>query len=836
MKRVIGMNHGMGNIIFTLVLAVCMACLPKSIAWGAEIEAEEGEQNYLAYVRGNTSEGAIRTYSLMLAKVLPDGFEEREVFVEEKFGMFWQPLTVVRGKLYGMNIDLLVSIDVQTSKAEQICDKIENYTFQDGRLYGIVGVRGQGQVLRVFDFAAEAQRDVCEVETNSSFSRREVAVSRDGTRLAFFMGEGNDMAPLGNRLHIVDLKEGKDMIVGETVYARIFMTGAGDFSPGPAFAWLNAGTTLMVYDVVHRDGPDAGSLTLPYGAESLLATMDTVTGKVTDLLELPEWYRQLSDLYFVEQPDGAMPRIMLGELGQYRIDLENKRLMKDDVIGGNFRLIHSRRRQRLMAGKKELSFESRIPVAVSHSGKRAAWVTNPQGRSTLCFYDVSEGSMRVIAEGYFPPPAFKRNSSGCLLWLSESDLKKEKRPQTGTGWAEFSTTPYPPPPRPKRVDKRKDIADYITMTLSTDRQKYRLHEPVALTATLIAKEGKEMTFPQPDEYDRWFRLGMKGPRSSSMIDSFERTHEIFGGKEVIIKSGQDFVHTGILEPHTEGVWEIDGKLYVSNEDWKGEVEVEPITFLVESSADDEQLLKEKFDRMMSSFREKYERDPGNAGFLDIDKLGDGAVPLLVAEIRACEDSRLRNRMSDELAQFATGEALPYYRERLATDMEEDHMQILDGLMRMTRGQWQDEAIELLLKALEHPNRSVRHGAADRLSGMNDAQVRGGFEKAVRDSDVMIATTAACYLAKHEGLPPADWMAKAAAEPTLARYLAAQSFVRDSERRWRLGIGQMPGTPWADFRDSAEQLEQYRVTLAGWERWARENPRSAANLFDGEHQY
>jgi len=814
---------------------------------GAELTA--AVYDHLLYLRHESVDGAYKSTKLVLLRIGRDRFARREVLDQPGLADGWKPLAAVNAKLYAVSGGALLCIDLLTGKAEEIYRYLRPFVCRDGRLYAVVWGAGDEEVLRVFDFSTRAQHDVCPVGSGLGLPPGPMAVSPDGARLAFFRGElgetpGEADQPQivdpetahANRLHVVDLEQEKVKVVGESVQARTF--GGLRHRPGPPFAWIDNRTILLAYDVPPLDGH--GNLNFFGGGwKSVLAAMDVVTGKRTDVLKLPEWRRREGEACSVDCEQGEDPRIVLGQLSQYRVDLKRKRLIEDDRIGGDFHWARGRPPERLLLGNRELFGAEWIPaVSVSPCGKRIAWITKPGTEAQIRYSDQSDERVRVIAEGWFPRgwTDYGRDRSGPFMWLTEADLRATQPPGPPPGWTRFVTGPYPRPPDPPPARKRLDIAQFLTMTLSTDRPKYRLHEPVKLTVALAAKAEKDVTLPRPNGYSSRFNLAIRGPRTFRMIDAFERLPEIFASDQAVIKAGENSRCTRIIEPDAAGVFKVSGAFSAAHTDWKGRTEAEPISFVVEKSAQDARLLKEKFDRLMALCRKEYAVDPMTCRYSRICRLKDGAVPLLVAEIRASEDPGFRKRMGYALAAMANADALPYFRSLLAGEMKHDQQMVLDGLLTMVRrSRSRNEALELLLKALKHPNTQLRREAAKRLARVHDPHVKQGFGAAVSDEDATTATAAARYLAAYEGLNLADWLARAVEGITLARYLAARPVVRELEKTWRQQRGELPEATWADFHTAPERVAQYQETLRAWERWARENPRSSGHFFDADRK-
>jgi len=71
----------------------------------------------------------------------------------------------------------------------------------------------------------------------------------------------------------------------------------------------------------------------------------------------------------------------------------------------------------------------------------------------------------------------------------------------------------------------------------------------------------------------------------------------------------------VLEPYFLGKHKVEGRFRGGRELWRGTLDAEPITFDVVESADAEQLLKAKFDRLMVLSQREYQTDPATCDWL-----------------------------------------------------------------------------------------------------------------------------------------------------------------------------------------------------------------------------
>lgn len=804
----------------------------------AETEADGRTYDHFLYVRHNQKGGVAKTDTLVLARVTSGGFEQRDLYTKNNFNIGWTPLCVIDGTVYGVKIDDLIAIDVATGRAERICSHVRSHAYNAGRLYTIVPTGGDKPVLRVFDFHKRAYRDVGPVDVD--WSRPPIAVSPDHRRLAFFEGLGNVKTASSFRLHLVDLKTGRVETPGPTVHSMPFMTGGGDVCDGPPFVWLDPKTILLVHDVPKNVPKDPARFISFSGGEVGVATMDVTGGKLTDLLKLPRWQRRLREPYLRPLGKDGVPRIVMGELGQYRIDVRAKRLLEDDRIGGDYRWSRGRQPERLSHGKTPLIEAERIPeVAVSPGGRRLVWLTKRGSTDAeLRYHDAYDKAVRVVAQGWFPTiwEPHRRPEETIFLWGSTEDLAPGEKSRPPAGWKPFSTGPWPKSPGRREVDERPDVIDFLTMTLSTDKRAYEHHQPVKLTVTLANKSETDVTFKRPEGYTNFFRLRMRYPRGSRVVDEFSRPEEVFKTDPVVVKAGTSFQCTRTLEPWDLGEHQVEGGFRLNTRQWRGRLKTETIRFVVQKSPDEDRLLKAKFDRFLAQCRREFESDPMRCDYARFFDLGPAAVPHLVAALEASDDPKFRRRMGYALARMANADAIPYFEKLLKGEMKTDSEMVLEGLLTMYRqSRSPNEALRLLLEALKHSNAGFRRGAAERLSQIYDRRVAAGFERAVADADKRTAVTVARYLAAYEGLDLADWLEGAAEQPTPARYLAAPSIIKQLEKRWDLHKGDLPEVAWEDLAKDPAKLAQYKKVLRAWQQWARENPRFSARFFNEDRK-
>ena len=217
--------------------------------------------------------------------------------------------------------------------------------------------------------------------------------------------------------------------------------------------------------------------------------MDVATGQLTEVLTLPEWQRYLGEPRMRPLGEDRVPRIVLGELGQYRIDVKNKRLMEDNTVRGEYRYVRGREPEKLFYRDTLLAEGKSIPgVGVSPDGRRAVWLTARYSPSEWRYHDAAEGKIRTRRQRLVSCRAWQLGAPGqpgerdpvghaggpCRrpLW--------EKCRKAGNRWSAPRILSAPNPPE---LDRRPDVNDVLAMTLSTDKPAYAHHEQVQLTVT-----------------------------------------------------------------------------------------------------------------------------------------------------------------------------------------------------------------------------------------------------------------------------------------------------------------------------------------------------------------
>ena len=422
---------------------------------------------YFIYLRSDPVGGTAVTDSLVLVRLTQDGLESRPVYSRNNLHIDWHPLGVCHGKLYGVKLGVLVSIDLETGAARELDQGIESFVWLDRRLYAFVRQPGGDPLLRAYDANAEAYRDISsraysEIVPSKSGGVPPLQISPDHKWLAYFCRSNSFIPSHMYQLRMIAVEAGTFKASETWVGAREFITGGGEIADGPPFGWLDSRTLLVVRDASrnHRSmmrvnvKPGQSRYAAEDGLpEMILARVDIDSGRMTDIARLPQFDPEIGEPFFRVAHEDKVPRLALGRLGQYRVDLLEGRLVEDAGIGGGY----SYRRGNFAEGLFfKVSFLDRgraIPeVAVSPDGRKVVWQVRPhrqplQGsyESKIRVHEVRSGEPRTVATEWIPGAWDDRHRSfeGNLLWISARDLKPSSLINPPAGWSRFSPQPYP---------------------------------------------------------------------------------------------------------------------------------------------------------------------------------------------------------------------------------------------------------------------------------------------------------------------------------------------------------------------------------------------------------
>ena len=135
-----------------------------------------------------------------------------------------------------------------------------------------------------------------------------------------------------------------------------------------------------------KNGPEDHPVVFcgPVRTTGKVSTIDLATGQLTDLFVLPEWWRHQGEPRLRPLGSDGVPRIVLGDLGLYRIDVKKKQLVEDNTLCGEYRYTQGREAEKFFYRDTLLAEEKRIAeIGVSPDGRRAVWLTAYDYRSEL---------------------------------------------------------------------------------------------------------------------------------------------------------------------------------------------------------------------------------------------------------------------------------------------------------------------------------------------------------------------------------------------------------------------------------------------------------------------
>ena len=830
----------------TGVLALAAALLGVE----AEHPATPSPYGQFLYIRHNEVDGSAKTDTLMLASVGPDGFQKRDLYTKGNLHVGWRSLGVFGGKVYGLKIHNLLEVDIATGQAENLCSTVQASGYCDGVLAGVVYPEPGKPVLRVFDFRKGAYRDVKWPAVEGWIDR--IELSPDHKRVAFFSGkrlDGKALPSMSAMLTFVELANGEVTQPADPV-RYLPPAISSTIRTGPPYLWTDPRTILCLRTEVPDENVDGSTFMLD-GTVNKVVTIDAITGKLRDVAAMPG-RPDFTMVRLVRQSFESVPLwILHGPRlagSRYRVDLTAGKLVEDDDIGGSFRIREaggprgprSERDRQLFCGETLLDSSVRdIHTSVSPDGRRAVWFTGRGSNQKLRYFDAGEGSVRTVATGWFASGWYGERDTFC--WFKDETLQPAAEAvKLAAGWTPFASRPEPKP-RPREPDTRKNIADFLAVDVSIDKQVYRRHEPIQVTLTLRNKTDESVEIVRPALFDdRLVRVTLDYPGGSKLVSqiwSYLPEHE-----KITLEPGESVRSEGKLEVEPVGRYELRADLHgmVVRGNWRGRLRAEPATFGVESSPQDKELFLKKFRRLMATFRGEFEVNPDWDGANetlqdDVTAMGPKVASLLIEEIEKTEDPRARELMLRPLVSLANPEALDFFAAML--DRAEEPETVCRGLYGLYHeGRNEEEALSVLIRVgMAHDKADVRRATADCLARIDDPKVKARFGSAVEDSDEEVRMTAARYLAAAERLDLAAWLAIAADQPTHARYLAARSVIGELEKTWHTNKGSLPEAPWEKAEADEDILSQFRNVVRAWASWAQENSRTSARFFDRDRR-
>jgi len=735
------------------------------------------------------------------------------------------------------------------------------------RLYSLY--RGK---LRVYDFRLGASREVLRIHDGGHYpSQSPPKVSPDHKRLAYFRHARGTEKPgyleqLGGRrdqlLTVVDM-ESKDVLepCAYTAYLGPLF-GVESVFPSPPFTWVDPQNILFVRTHIPAENISGNTTHLNDRIKYWLATADIGTGEIKDVVAIPR-----TEVTFLPRDSQGTVSLAIAGYGRYRLDIKARKLIEiedeDEEVIGQYRLCRrdrdsGRNRRRPVYSRlyhnEELIDVSRqkIHISVSPDGKRILWMTQVSDRDNrrrIRYYNSEERSVRDVCEGRYSL-VFQHvlDAKNCPLsvWLSPEDrVARDEPAKLAEGWTPFAALlpKQPPRPRPKEVRPPPEhISELLTFTLSTDKPRYRQHEPVQVTFTMTNKSDVDVRIYLPG-FDRYRAImSMDCPGGSRSMEQEWCIDEDNPPEVVKLKGGKSVSVTHKVEVAWLGEYRITGEFRGLRSElnpelkWRGELKATPACFSVAASSDARKLLESKLERLVAELRQWQSRRLGDACLFrvqsDIRDIGLEAAPHLIVALRQEKNDLICRRLHGMLGYAANPDALPFYNERLKRGRTEERIWACSGMYELYRRETPvaDQAVRSLMRALSDEESAVRRVAASCLARIRHPIVKQRFESAVADEDEAVRSKAGLYVAAYEDRRLDEWFGLAARGPTLPRYVAAQAIIRDLENVWHISRGELPKDPWERVSKDPRELAQFRETLLGWKAWAKENPRSASLIF------
>ena len=668
-----------------------------------------------------------------------------------------------------------------------------------------------------------------------------IAVNRDGSKVAVteIVGEPRSYADSCHVL-VVDRNEGKVVGSDAVFVPRLMMTGGGDHLLAPKIAWVDGG--VLVAAQRKKAAPADGLQIIGNGigiiessGELELSLFNPATRKVETVCEIPRFSMQMHEPFFTSDHQ-RRPVLHLGALGAYRVDLDDKKLIEQSHVGNGYQVRGARKEASLWFHGERLS-NSTSPdrIFVSDDGNRVAWL--PVGvRNGIVLNDEAElrihgrtQGTRSVLKGRFSRPMLTAQGSATAIchWITEGQMSPSSYVEKLPKILAPATSQRP------HVDSRPKATESASVTMATDKQRYKLHERVKLSVTVrnLTKEAFRFPSNRVKHGGQPFDVNLHYDRGRSWVYLFEDNVNEPKGPFVEIPAGASRTFSRWVEVENPGKQEFR----IRFEDyslWSGYVKAS-VPFTVEKTTDNS-LLQAKFDRLIEQCLQEYRRSPNSVRSSRFWQLGEPGVPLLIGYLKSCEDGRLRDRLGRGLEAHVTETALPYLEDLLESDLEHDGSTLIKSLWHVAwREKEPKKAISLLVKAGKHSNPSVRLQAVEQLYFATMPEVDRFMQIASEDADIAVATAAAKYVVARQGLPLDEWLEYASSNVTPGGVVAAQSVISRLERDWKMNFGSLPQQRFGEIISRRERLEQYTATLQKWAQWARENQRTSASFLSDE---
>ncbi len=347
-----------------------------------------------------------------------------------------KPLGVFSNHLIAILMGHLEAIDLSSGQRRSLLKFTEQAEMRGDR---VIAMGRQGMVLSEVNLRTlEIRRDFA---GRPNFNARsQMALSHNGRFVAATHYPAS-LPPVTNdpyRIYFIDRHDPMPQPKEVTKHfgCRLIGTGAGDHAQGPVIAWWDEQTLFAVSRENKNPNETFGA---PHHEGRLkVQTVNVLTNEVRDVCEIETRLHWINDPAFWRLPDGQL-RLHIAALGDFRIDLQEKKLVRDDrfSLTDNYVLKDDGADPALFF-KDELLAEAvtRERVSLSPDGKQIAWLPPrivKQGilmdiPGTLYVHSPEHGKRNIHSAMKFygdwmtyEPPVPLPNSM--VLWITASQLE-----------------------------------------------------------------------------------------------------------------------------------------------------------------------------------------------------------------------------------------------------------------------------------------------------------------------------------------------------------------------------------------------------------------------------
>ncbi len=809
------------------------------------------------------------TNTLILAHITDSRIELKEIITAPESSYHWgNMICVTGGKLYCRSYSTLYSIDLLTKETGQLSvrsktpdysfDLNSNYTLADDCLYGLAQY-GNTVTLRQLDFQRQSYRDITDV-TKFKPSKG-IAVSPDRKRLAYFAMNPNGNYPSkedgGYFLTVIDIQTGK---ITQPAKPIQFVTSmlASSF-PGIPLIWLDSETIAFIRTEV-PEGEDEFSSNR--SAAHMLTKANVNAGVMEDITPLPgNPYMQFAPSLIQDNAEtGPLVQPQPDHQNNYRLDLKNGKLVENDSIAGNYRQAFDQ----LYYKDIDLGPVKTRYYKVSPDGKRIIWMSEKStisnnnennemamrealsfGNGQLYYHDEAQNEPVAIAKVY--------NSTG--LWLKADDLNsKTLINNLSSEWTPLSNLSQNKATQ-NRVDTRKNIKDYLSCTIKTDKNTYFLHEPVKVTLTTTNKSNTDITINKPHVIESVMRplvgLIISYPGGQTSIDKGAQPYSPEDEK-ILLKAGESFVSTDTIEVSGTGEYSLEFiyEIPAIEPEFKGSIRTEPAAFIVTSinnAAKEKQLFEAKFDRIMERFHKDAEMDQnwnGNNNVSDemigLPGMGPEVAPYIIKAIGNEKNKISRQLLLTALCSVADSQYISYFKDQLINGETDPLCNWLLKIYTQSRmdKEIRQEALDALISGMSNTDITARRKVCTYLTRIYDKNIETCFAKAIEDEDEKIRLDVGFYLAAAKWLELAEWLKDTNDEPSYSQYISACAVINKLEQQYNISKGKLPNLSKEEFANASkvqEAKQEYQKVIKNWLTWANENSRASFLFFEEYRQ-